>query len=107
MIKIHCISVKNILFKIPSSSLYALMIWAMLTIKPTYAAEKTSNGINEAAYPSLLQTEVTDPESKLPFLFAAYFVTWLVFFAYAYFISRKQSELSRKIKNLEKILSEK
>jgi len=107
MIKIHCISVKNILFKIPLSSLYALVMWAVLTIKPTYAAEKTSNDINETAYPSLLQAEVTDPESKLPFLFAAYFVTWLVFFAYAYFISRKQSELNRRIKNLEKILSKK
>ena len=38
-----------------------------------------------------------DPEANLDFLFAVYTITWIVFFIYAFFISRKQQELRQDI----------
>ena len=35
----------------------------------------------------------SDAESNLPFLFALYTITWLAFFAYAFYMTRRQSEL--------------
>ena len=32
------------------------------------------------------------PSDNLPYLFAAYAVTWAVFFVYAFFVSRRQQE---------------
>lgn len=40
-------------------------------------------------------------ESFLPFLFAAYTLTWIGFFAYAFFLHRKQKDLSVEIQQLK------
>ena len=45
-----------------------------------------------------------EPEAFLPFLFAAYTVTWAGFFAYAYFMARKQRELKQDIESLQQDL---
>ena len=46
------------------------------------------------------------PPSNLPFLFAAFAVTWLVFFAYAFFVSRRRQELQREIRTMQQELDQ-
>ena len=45
-------------------------------------------------------------ESFLPFLAAAYAVTWAAFFAYAFYVSRKQAELRRELEALRQSLEQ-
>ena len=46
----------------------------------------------------LLQTQ---PPTNLTFLFAAFAVTWLIFFAYAFYISRRRQELERELRDVQ------
>jgi CcmD family protein len=46
----------------------------------------------------LLQTQ---PPANMGFLFAAFAITWLVFFAYAFFVSRRRQELEREVRDLQ------
>ena len=46
----------------------------------------------------LLQSQ---PPANLTFLFAAFAVTWLVFFVYAFFISRRRQELEREMREMQ------
>ena len=48
----------------------------------------------------------SDPESNLPFLFAIYTITWLAFFAYAFYMTRRQSELNREIQEMRRMLEQ-
>lgn len=48
--------------------------------------------------------QVASPPTNLPFLFAAYTLTWLLFFGYTYWSSRKQFELERQVHELRKQL---
>ena len=48
----------------------------------------------------------SDAESNLPFLFAIYTITWLAFFAYAFYMTRRQSELNREIQELRRMLEQ-
>ena len=52
----------------------------------------------------LLQVEL--PPTNLPFLFAAFAVTWVVFFVYAFFVSRHRQELQREIGELRQVLEQ-
>ena len=52
------------------------------------------------------EEEVREPEANLPFLFAAYTVTWLAFFAYCFSLSRRHGELQREIQALHQQLEE-
>ena len=47
--------------------------------------------------PAMLGSSHIEGEAYLPFLFAVFGVLWLSFFGYAYFISRKQTDLKREI----------
>ncbi len=49
----------------------------------------------------LLQSQ---PPTNLAFLFAAFAVTWLVFFIYAFFVSRRRQELEREIREMQQSL---
>ena len=44
--------------------------------------------------------QATLPPANLPFLFAAFAVTWIAFFAYAFFVGRRQQELRKEIAEL-------
>jgi CcmD family protein len=46
------------------------------------------------------------PPSNLTYLFAAFAVSWLIFFAYAFFVSRKQQEMEREISQLRRLLED-
>ncbi len=45
-------------------------------------------------------------EANLPFLFGVYTITWLAFFAYAFYMSRRQRDLRREIQELRRLLEE-
>lgn len=47
--------------------------------------------------PAMLGSSHTEGEDYLPFLFAVFAVTWVAFFVYAFFMSRKQADLKREI----------
>ena len=44
------------------------------------------------------------PSENLPYLFAAYSVTWVVFFIYLFFLSRRRHEMEREIQVLKEAL---
>lgn len=50
----------------------------------------------------LLQADL--PPSNLPFLFAAFAVTWIVFFVYAFFVSRRRQEMEQEIRSMQQEL---
>ena len=50
--------------------------------------------------------QATLPAANLPFLFAAFAVTWIAFFAYAFFVSRRQQELRKEIAELRGTLDQ-
>ncbi len=50
----------------------------------------------------LLQTEI--PSSNLPYLFAAFAITWAMFFVYAFFVTRRQQEMRNEIRGLRQTL---
>ncbi len=50
--------------------------------------------------------QATLPTANLPFLFAAFAVTWVAFFAYAFFVSRRQQELRKEIAELRSALEQ-
>ena len=41
------------------------------------------------------------PSENLPYLFAVYSVTWVLFFGYVFYVSRRQRELEREIRELK------
>lgn len=47
-----------------------------------------------------------EPEANLPFLFAVFAITWAAFFAYAFFMSRRERDLRREIEALRRELDE-
>lgn len=50
------------------------------------------------------QAQPDQPRANLSFLFAAYTIAWAAFFAYAFFMTRRQGELKREIEALRKAL---
>ena len=56
-----------------------------------------------AASPSQMSSE---PEANLPFLFAVYIITWAAFFAYVFYVSRRQREMQSEIEALKRALDE-
>jgi CcmD family protein len=50
----------------------------------------------------LLQTQL--PSSNLPYLFAAFAVSWAVFFLYVFFMTRRQQEMRNEIRELRQTL---
>ena len=49
-------------------------------------------------------TLLTTPNNNIPYLFAAYTVTWVVFFVYLFFTSRRQNELEREVTAIRETL---
>ena len=50
--------------------------------------------------------QATLPAANLPFLLAAFTVAWVAFFAYAFFVSRRQQELRKEIAELRRTLDQ-
>ena len=51
---------------------------------------------------ALLQTQL--PSSNIPWLFAAFAVSWAVFFLYVFFVTRRQQEMQNQIRELRQAL---
>ena len=47
------------------------------------------------------------PPANLTFLFAAFAVTWAIFFGYAFFVSHRRQEMQREIAELHRELEQK
>lgn len=43
---------------------------------------------------------ITTPAHNIPYLFAAFAITWAVFFLYVFFTSRRQDELEQDMESL-------
>ncbi len=46
------------------------------------------------------------PSSNLPFLFAAFAVSWVVLFGYLFYVNRRQHEMKKEIARLQKVLDD-
>ena len=46
------------------------------------------------------------PSSNLPFLFAAFAVSWVVLFGYLFYVNRRQHEMRKEIARLQNILDQ-
>ena len=72
-------------------ALCAALIWAALA-PPTAFAQQSQ--------------PASSPEANLPFLFAVYIITWAAFFAYAFYVSRRQREMQGEIDALKRALED-
>ena len=52
----------------------------------------------------LLSTHL--PSSNLPYLFAAFAVSWVILFGYLFYVNRRQHELRKEISRLQNILDQ-
>ncbi len=83
-------------------TLAALAVMLLLALAPAAALAQ-----QDAADPDPQETAVNDgPEANLPYLFAAYTVTWIGFFAYLYYLSQRQRSLRREVEALREALEE-
>lgn len=80
-----------------------LIIWVIVLPSTTMASMTIQDTQDQAS----TKVATSSPEANLPYLFAAYTVTWIVFFAYLYYLSQKQQTLRREIEDLRLALSEK
>mgnify|MGYP001205736179 CR=1 FL=1 len=71
--------------------------------------------LSSAAIPALAQQDIStqsnneessDAEANLPYLFAVYAITWVIFFTYLYYLSQRQRNLRREVEELRQILVE-
>ena len=46
------------------------------------------------------------PSSNLPYLFAAFAVSWVVLFGYLFYVNRRQHEMKKEITRLQNVLGE-
>lgn len=46
------------------------------------------------------------PSSNLPYLFAAFAVSWVVLFGYLFYVNRRQHEMRKEIARLRNILEQ-
>ena len=44
------------------------------------------------------------PSSNLPYLFAAFAVSWVVLFGYLFYVNRRQHEIKKEITRLQTVL---
>jgi len=64
------------------------------------------HGALETATSAAAQAGGSDPEANLPFLFAVYIITWAAFFAYAFYVSRRQRDMQGEIDALRRALED-
>ena len=63
--------------------------------------------VADASFPERPMSQNEGPESNLKFLFAVFFITWLAFFAYVFFLSRRLESMKQEINDLRSHLGEK
>jgi len=63
-------------------------------------------GLVTLLVPAMLGANHTEGEEFLPFLFAVFAVTWVAFFVYVFFMTRKQADLTREIDALRQSIED-
>ncbi len=79
---------------------------AYLGTGTAYAASGSDDRVDEPAAPPQQDAQDSDPEANLPYLFAVYIITWGGFFAYVFYMSRRQREMQRELDALKRALNE-
>ena len=72
----------------------------------TSTATAAPSQIDTAAQTQAESSQDDGPEANLPYLFAAYTITWIGFFAYLYYVSQRQRALRREVEALREALEE-
>ena len=49
----------------------------------------------------------SDPEANLDYLFAVFFITWIAFFGYLFFLSRRLKSINKEISLLKEFINNK
>ena len=95
--------------RIALALLIAVITLTVSDISTTYASNDRpgEQSLYAPMPPEQQEIEGRSPEAQLPFLFAVFFLTWAVFFAYAFVLSRRQREMLREIEALKRALIEK
>lgn len=84
-------------------AIIVLGILALSAVGVAGAYEGPLRPLGQAASPA---QEGGGPEANLPFLFAVYIITWAAFFAYVFYVSRRQRELRNEIRDLRRALED-
>ena len=79
-----------------------LILWAIVLPSTTMASMARQDTQIQAS----TTVATSGPEANLPYLFAAYTITWIAFFTYLYYLSQRQQNLRREIEDLRLALSE-
>ena len=56
--------------------------------------------------PPITALQIELPSSNLPWLFAAFAVSWAVFFLYVFYMTRRQQEMQSQIRQLRRTLEQ-
>ncbi len=89
--------------RLATPALVAALAAVMLMASAATAAPAQQDGTQQAPAEA---PEERGPEANLPYLFAAYTVTWIGFFAYLYYVSQRQRSLRREVEMLREALEE-
>ena len=82
---------------------FAVALLAAWDTAHAFEAQPPHGAPSESVAP---QESGDDPEANLPYLFAVFILTWLAFFGYVFFMSRRQREMQREIDDLKRALDE-
>ena len=89
----------NMLLAVVRKKLYFLVILGLVFFL-TYPVHSLMAASLEAS-----PSEGQNPEANLKFLFAVFFLTWIAFFAYVFFLSKRLKEMTRELQSLKKTLA--
>lgn len=79
---------------------------ALIVLSAVVLALDGDTALAQQATPEQTAAEGSDPEANLPYLFAAYSVTWIGFFVYVYYLSQRNRNLRREVEALREALAE-
>ena len=79
---------------------------ALIVLSVVVLAMDGDAALAQQATPEATASEGSDPEANLPYLFAAYSVTWIGFFVYVYYLSQRNRNLRREVEALREALEE-
>lgn len=81
----------------------ALLVALLAPGAPAHATDSLPAQTQASDYPAAQDSE---PEANLPYLFAVFIITWLAFFGYVFYMSRRQREMQREIDDLKRVISQ-
>ncbi len=90
----------------PLAMLGAIFVVGIVALSAIGVVGAYDGPMQAAAQGAAPAQEGSGPEANLPFLFAVYIITWAAFFAYVFYVSRRQRELQNEIRDLRRALEE-